>query len=82
MPLVEMKTTYYHSPLYLLSQGQPFIDPCQQEAVTEQTLLFISLTAVRATTERWYGRMDCRRSQKVISCQGDNLPSQETSICT
>jgi hypothetical protein len=27
-------------------------------------------------------RMDCRRSQKVISDQGDTSPSQETSVCT
>jgi hypothetical protein len=30
----------------------PFITPCQQEAVTEQTSLSLSLTAVRAITER------------------------------
>jgi hypothetical protein len=30
----------------------PFIAPCQQEAVTEQTSSSLSLTAVRAITDR------------------------------
>jgi hypothetical protein len=30
----------------------PFIAPCQQEAVTEQTSSSLSLTAVRAITEK------------------------------
>jgi hypothetical protein len=32
--------------------ADPFIAPCQQEAVTEQTSSSLSLTAVRAVTER------------------------------
>jgi hypothetical protein len=58
----------------------PFIAPCQHEAVTEQTLLFLSLTVVRATTEKEDRRTDCRRSQKMISGQGDTSLSQETSF--
>jgi hypothetical protein len=55
----------------------PFIAPCQQEVVTEQTSLSQSLTAVKATIEGggmkdW--RMDCGRSQKAISGQGDTSP--------
>jgi hypothetical protein len=56
----------------------PFISPCQQEAVTEQTSSSLSLTAIRATIEK----TDCRKSQKVIIGQGDTSLSQETSVYT
>jgi hypothetical protein len=47
-------------------------------------LMSLSLTAVRATIERggmkdW--RTDCRRSQKVISSQGDTSPPWKTPVC-
>jgi hypothetical protein len=48
--MVEMKMTYYY--YYSSDTVGPFIAPCQQEAVTEQTLSSPSLTAVRAITER------------------------------
>jgi hypothetical protein len=35
-----------------LDAAGPFITSCQQEAVTEQTSLSLSLTAVRVITER------------------------------
>jgi hypothetical protein len=86
MPLMEMKTTYYLGPwttppLVSPDAAGPFIAPCQQEAITEQILLSLSLTAVRATIERGDWRMDCKRSQKVINGQGDTSPSQKTSVC-
>jgi hypothetical protein len=36
----------------ILNAADPFITPCQQEAVTEQTSSSLFLTAVRAVTER------------------------------
>jgi hypothetical protein len=49
---MEMKTTYYQRDLVVSPDTVgPFITPCQQEAVTEQTTLSLSLTAVRATIE-------------------------------
>jgi hypothetical protein len=50
MPLVEMKTTT--PPVVSPDAAGPFIALCQQEAVTEQTLSSLSLTAVRDTIER------------------------------
>jgi hypothetical protein len=57
MSLMEMKMTYYHGPpdnpsVISPDTAGPFIAPCQQEAVTEQTLSSLSLTAVRVVTER------------------------------
>jgi hypothetical protein len=87
MSLMEMKTTYYRGPLDNPSCGQPwhcgpYIAPCQQKAITEQTSSSLFLTAVRVTIERGDWKMDCRGSQKVISGQEDTSPSQETSVCT
>jgi hypothetical protein len=44
-----------------------FIAPCQQEAVTEQTSSSLSLTAVRAITERVDLKEDHRRSRRHFS---------------
>jgi hypothetical protein len=55
MPVVEMKTTMVPltTPLMVNNDAEgPFIVPCKQEAVTDQSLLSLSLTAVRVITER------------------------------
>jgi hypothetical protein len=57
MPLMEIKQPTIAVPSHSSLMGNPdaagpFIAPCQQQAVTEQTSLSPSLTAVRATIER------------------------------
>jgi hypothetical protein len=55
MPLMEIKTIAVPSNSSLMVSPDavgPFITPCQQEAVTEQTSSSLSLTAVRVTIER------------------------------
>jgi hypothetical protein len=53
----------------------PSIAPCQQEAVTKYTLLFLFLTAIRAFTER--GGLE----EQTAGGQGDTSPPQEIPIC-
>jgi hypothetical protein len=47
-----------------------FIGSCQQEALTEQTSSSLSLTAVRAITERVDLKEDHRRSRRHFSFLG------------
>jgi hypothetical protein len=88
MPLMEMKTTYYCSPLatpLVVSPEavSPFIAPCQQKAVTEQTLLSLFLTAVRVVTKRgdlkdglWEVKETLLLSRKLQSASERHLHSQ------
>jgi hypothetical protein len=57
LPLTEIRITYYLGPLDNPSHLSPdavgpFIGPCQQESVIEETSLSLFLTAVRAIIER------------------------------
>jgi hypothetical protein len=82
---MEIKTNYYHGPLDNPSHGQPWCCRPLHHSLSARSsywidFIVLSLTAVRATIERREWRMDCRRSQKVISGQGDTSPSQETCL--